>query len=99
MREKAISLCLIPQILHNLREGVYHHCLGKDPEIPQKERFERVIQGISEFHFENLQKNSRAVVDQRTRDMVLDLTTAKTLESILAQGRARGKLGGVVDAP
>jgi len=36
VREKAISLCLIPQILHTLREGIYHYCLGKDPEIPQK---------------------------------------------------------------
>ena len=26
-------------------------------------------------------------------------TTAETLKSILAQGRARGKLGGVVDGP
>ena len=26
-------------------------------------------------------------------------TTVETLESILAQGRARGKLGGVVDGP
>ena len=26
-------------------------------------------------------------------------TTAEALESILAQGRARGKLGGVVDGP
>ena len=31
-----MSLCLIPQILHTLREGIYHHCLGRDPEIPQK---------------------------------------------------------------
>jgi hypothetical protein len=31
-----MSLCLIPQILHILREGIYHHCLGKDPKIPQK---------------------------------------------------------------
>jgi len=22
--------------LHTLREGIYHHCLGKDPKIPQK---------------------------------------------------------------
>ena len=36
MREKAMPLCLIPQIPHTLREGIYHHCLGKDPEIPQK---------------------------------------------------------------
>jgi len=36
MREKAMSLCLIPKIPHTLREGIYHHCLGKDPEIPQK---------------------------------------------------------------
>jgi len=51
VREKAISLCLIPKRLHTLREGIYHDCLGKDPKIPQnKERFERVIQGISEFY-------------------------------------------------
>ena len=36
VREKAMSLCLVPQIPHTLREGIYHHCLGKDPEIPQK---------------------------------------------------------------
>jgi len=36
MREKAMSLCLIPQIPYILREDIYHHCLGKDPEIPQK---------------------------------------------------------------
>jgi len=36
VREKAISLCLIPKIPHTLREGIYHYCLGKDPEIPQK---------------------------------------------------------------
>jgi len=36
VREKAMSLCLIPPIPHILREGIYHHCLGKDPEIPQK---------------------------------------------------------------
>jgi len=38
-----------------------------------KERFERVIQRISEFYLK-IYKNSRAIVDQRTRDMVLDLT-------------------------
>ena len=70
MREKAISLCLIPKIPHTLREGIYHYCLGKDPEIP-KERFERVIQGISEFYLK-IYKNSRAIADQRTRDMALD---------------------------
>jgi len=62
MREKAMPLCLIPQILHILREGIYHHCLGKDPEIPQK-RDIRVIQGISEFYFK-ICKNSRAIADQ-----------------------------------
>jgi len=31
-----MSLCLIPPIPHILREGIYHHYLGKDPEIPQK---------------------------------------------------------------
>jgi len=36
MRDMAMSLCLIPQIPHTLRKGMYHHCLGKDPEIPQK---------------------------------------------------------------
>jgi len=36
MREKPISLCLIPQIPHTLREGIYHYFLGKDPEILQK---------------------------------------------------------------
>ena len=36
-----------------------------------KERFERVIQGISEFYLK-ICKNSRAIVNQRIRDMVLD---------------------------
>jgi len=36
-----------------------------------KERFERVIQGFSEFYLK-ICKNSRAIADQRTRDMVLD---------------------------
>jgi len=63
MREKAMSLCFIPQIPHTLREGIYHHCLGKDPEIPPKERFERIIQGISEFYLK-ICKNSRAIADQ-----------------------------------
>jgi len=36
VREKTISLCLIPKIPHTLREGIYKYCLGKDPEIPQK---------------------------------------------------------------
>jgi len=36
-----------------------------------KERFERVIQGISKFYLK-IYKNSRAIVNQRTRDMALD---------------------------
>jgi len=36
VREKAISLFLIPKIPHTSREGIYHYCLGKDPEIPKK---------------------------------------------------------------
>ena len=24
------------KIPHTVREGIYHYCLGKDPEIPQK---------------------------------------------------------------
>jgi len=70
MREKAMSLCLIPQIPHSKREGIYHHCLGKDPEIPQ-ERSKRVIQRIFEFYLK-IYKNSRAIADQRIRDMALD---------------------------
>jgi len=56
-----------------LREGIYHYCLGKDPENTTKERFERVIQGISEFYLK-ICKNSRVTVNQRTRDMALDFT-------------------------
>jgi len=63
VREKAISLCLISKTPHTLREGIYHYCLGKDPEIPQKERFESVIQGISEIYLKNC-KNSRVIADQ-----------------------------------
>jgi len=47
VREKAISLCLIPKIPHTLREGIYHYCLGKDPEIPQK-------RDLRESHTRNL---------------------------------------------
>jgi len=36
VREKVMSLCLIPKTPHTLREGIDHHYLGKDPEIPQK---------------------------------------------------------------
>jgi len=36
-----------------------------------KERFKRVIQGISEFYLK-IFKNSRAIVNQRARDMALD---------------------------
>jgi len=71
VREKAMPLCLIPKIPHTLREGVHHYCLGKDPEIPQKKRLERVIQGISEFYLK-ICKNSRATVNRRTRDLALD---------------------------
>jgi len=62
VREKAISLCLIPKIPHTLIDGIYHYCLGKDPEIPQK-RDLRVIQGISEFYLK-ICKNSKAIADQ-----------------------------------
>ena len=63
MREKAMSLCLIPQILHILREGIYHYCLGKDPKNTTKKRPERIIQGISEFYLK-ICKNPRAIADQ-----------------------------------
>jgi len=36
-----------------------------------KERFERVIHGISELYLK-ICKNSRAIADQRARDMALD---------------------------
>jgi len=52
VREKAMSLCLIPKILHTLREGIYHHCLGKDLEIPQRETRESHT-GISEFYLKS----------------------------------------------
>jgi len=71
VREKAMPLCLIPKIPHTLRECIHHYCLGKDPEIPQKERLEIVIQGISEFYLK-IYKNSKAIVNLRIRDMVLD---------------------------
>jgi len=64
VREKAMSLCFIPQILHILREGIYHHCLGKDPEIPQKRDMREVIQGISEFYLKICKENTRAIADQ-----------------------------------
>jgi len=43
----------------------------KGPRNNTKERFERVIQGISEFYLK-ICKNSRVIVNQRTRDMTLD---------------------------
>jgi len=36
-----------------------------------KDRFERAIQGISEFYLK-IYKNSRAIVNQTIRDMALD---------------------------
>ena len=46
-----------------LREGIYHHCLGKDPEIPQKRDMRDSHKGISEFYLK-ICKNSRAIADQ-----------------------------------
>jgi len=63
VREKAMSLCLIPQILHTLRESIYLHCLGKDPEIPQKSDLRESYKGIFEFYLK-ICKNSRAIADQ-----------------------------------
>jgi hypothetical protein len=63
VREKAMPLCLIPQIPHNLRDGTHHYCLGKDPEIPQKRDMRESYKGISEFYLK-ICKNSRAIVDQ-----------------------------------
>jgi len=64
VREKALSLCFIPQIPHTLREGIYHHCLGKDLEIPQRRDLRESYKGIPEFYLK-IYKNSRAIVDQR----------------------------------
>ena len=73
MREKAMPLCLIPQILHTLRENIYHHCLGKDTEIPQKRELRESYKEYLSFILK-ICKNSKAIVHQRTRHMVLDLT-------------------------
>jgi len=73
VREKAISLCLIPKISHALREGIYHHCLGKDPEIPQKRELRESYKESLSFILK-IYKNSRAIVDPRTRAMTLDMT-------------------------
>ena len=48
---------------HALREDIYHHCLGKDPEILQKRDLRESYKGISEFYLK-MCKNSRAIVDQ-----------------------------------
>ena len=63
VREKAISLCLIPQILHILREGIYHHYLGKDPEIPQKRDLRESYKESLSFIWKSA-KNFRAIADQ-----------------------------------
>jgi hypothetical protein len=55
------------------REGIHHKCLGKDPQIPQTRDLRRSYKGMSEFYLK-ICKNSRIKVDQRTRDIVLDLT-------------------------
>ena len=68
-----MSLYIIPQILHTSREVIYHHCLGKDPEIPQKRELRESYKESLSFILK-ICKNSRAIVDQRTRDMALDLT-------------------------
>jgi hypothetical protein len=52
-------LCLIPKIPHILSErekAKHHHCLGKDPQIPQMRDQKGSYKGISEFYFENLKK-------------------------------------------
>ena len=43
-------------------EGIYHHCLGKDPEIPQKKDL-RESYKESKFYLK-ICKNSRAIADQ-----------------------------------
>jgi len=49
------------------------YCLGKDPKIPQKRDLRESYKGISEFYLK-ICKNSRAIANQRTRDMALDWT-------------------------
>jgi len=71
VREKVISLCLIPKIPLTLGEGIYHYCLGKDPEIPQKRDLRESYKESLMFYLK-ICKNSRAIVNQRTRDMALD---------------------------
>jgi len=58
---------------HTLREGIYHYCLGKDPEIPEKRDLRESYKESLSFILK-ICKNSRAIVNQRTRDMALDLT-------------------------
>jgi len=49
--------------LNTTYEGIYHHCLGKDPEIPQKRDLRESYKGISEFYLK-IYENSRAIADQ-----------------------------------
>ena len=58
---------------YSLREGMYHHCIGKDQEIPQKRELRESYKESLSFILK-ICKNSKAIVDQRTRDMALDLT-------------------------
>jgi len=51
----------------------HHHCLGKDKEIQQKRDLRESYKESLSFILK-IRKNSRAIVDQRTRDMALDLT-------------------------
>jgi len=62
VREKAMSLCFIPQIPYILREGIYHHCLGKDPEIPQKRDLRESNKESLSFDLK-ICKTSRAIAD------------------------------------
>jgi hypothetical protein len=55
------------------REGIHHKCLGDDPQIPQMRDLRGSYKGISEFYLK-VCKNSGIKVDQRTQDIVLDLT-------------------------
>jgi len=63
VREKAMSLCLIPKIPHTLREGIYHYCHGKDPEIPQKRDLRESYKEFLSFILK-IYKNSRTIADQ-----------------------------------
>jgi hypothetical protein len=71
-RRHNVTLPYTKNTTYSEREGIRHQCLGKDPQIPQMRDLRESYKGIFEFYLKILQ-NSGIMVDQRARNMALDL--------------------------